>query len=418
MKRWNDCLFKSDFLNDRHVITLLKLLLWIVVIFAFTQIGYLFQPVIDFINFFAFPIIGTGILYYLFSPIVVKLSRRGVNRHLTIWVIFILLALLITWGIATLVPIVQSQTQSFIKNLPDYLRGIEKIFNDLPLFPDLENVFPSLAVQANSFDINGFIKQLQPLLESTFGGLGDVIGTVSSVVTGLVTIPVLLYYMLLEGYKMLPRILYYIPFRYREMTKTMFYQSHHQIGQYIRGQIVVAVIVGIMFSFSFSLIGLDYAVTLGVLATFLNVIPYVGSFLAAIPALIIGLITSPFMFFKVLIVLAIEALIEGRLVQPQILGSNLKIHPVTILVVLLGAGRLFGIPGVILGVPAFAVMKVIVTELYRIYRKHSKLYNEDMEPSVATDPMVMEEKMDFKDIKDGHQGLSAEDQVDHLLNGK
>ncbi|MGX7108162.1 AI-2E family transporter [Facklamia miroungae] len=414
MRKLDQFIFKSEFLNDRNVIRLLKFILIVLAIFAFTQIAYLFQPIIDFMNFFAFPFIGTGIMYYLFSPLVVKLSRRGVNRHLSIWLIFIGLSLLITWGIATLVPIVQSQTRSFINDLPKYVAGIEDIFNKLPLLPDFNEVFPNLANQEGSIDLNGLIQQIQPLVTSTFGGLGSVIGTVSTVVTGLVTIPVLLYYLLLEGYKLFPKLLYYIPTRYRETTKTMIYQSHYQIGQYIRGQIIVAIIVGMIFAAGFSIIGLDYAITLGVLATFLNVIPYIGSVIAAIPALIIGLIASPFMFIKVLIVLGIEALVEGRLIQPQILSSNLKIHPITILIVLLGAGRLFGVTGVILGVPAFAVIKVIVTELYRIYRKHSDLYADDTNQSDHY--FSKEQLIDMSLIDDGQDGLAAEDQVDKLLN--
>ena len=85
------------------------------------------------------------------------------------------------------------------------------------------------------------------------------------------------------------------------------------------------------------------------------------------------------MFIKVLIVVAIEQLLEGRFVSPQILGNNLKIHPVTILLVLLGAGRLFGLSGVIIGVPGYAVIKVIVTELYNTFRESSGLFEEEYE---------------------------------------
>lgn len=387
--------FKRNFMNNQHIIRLLILLLTFSVIFLFTKIAYLFQPLGVFIQFFAFPMIGTVILYYLFSPIVVKLARRGVNRHLAIWMIYFFVTLLLVWGIATLVPIVQRQTQSFVENLPEYSNSIQDLFNSIPLVPDLEDVFPNLATQLSDMNLNGLVEQFQPIITSTFGSLGNVIGTLSTVVTGLITIPVLLYYMLLEGYKLIPLMLHHIPNAYRKTSKTIFFQSHYQIGRYVRGQIIVAIMVGFLFAIGFSIIGLDYAITLGVLATVLNVIPYIGSVMAAVPAVIIGLITSPFMFIKVLIVLSLEAFIEGRLIQPQILGSNLKIHPVTILIVLLGAGRLFGLTGVIVGVPAFAVFKVIFTELYRIYRKNSSLYEED-----EITPQPFEEEIDIEESYD------------------
>ncbi|EHR36554.1 AI-2E family transporter [Facklamia languida] len=370
------------FWENQHIQRLIFLLLLFLVIWVFAQIAYIFQPIATFFQFFAFPIIGTGIFYYLLSPMVIRLSKRGVNRHLSIWIIYIVVTLLLVWGIATIVPIVQRQTTAFIDNLPDYIKSMDQILNRIPFWPDLEEVFPDTAKNVQSIDYNNLYKQFQPIVSSTFGGLGSVIGTVSTVAAGLVTIPILLYYMLLEGYKLLPVITKFIPNKYRQTCKTIFYKSHYQIGRYIRGQIIVAIIVGIMFSIGYTIIGLDYAVSLGVLAMFLNVIPYLGSVISAVPALIIGLITSPFMFVKVAIVLMVENVIEGRFVQPQILGSNLEIHPITILVVLLGAGRLFGLTGVILAVPAYAVLKVIFTELFEIFRKNSSLYQESESSSI------------------------------------
>ena len=370
------------FWENQHIQRLIFLLLLFLVIWVFAQIAYIFQPIATFFQFFAFPIIGTGIFYYLLSPMVTRLSKRGVNRHLSIWIIYIVVTLLLVWGIATIVPIVQRQTTAFIDNLPDYIESMDQMLNRIPFLPDLEEVFPDTAKNVQSIDYNNLYKQFQPIVSSTFGGLGSVIGTVSTVAAGLVTIPILLYYMLLEGYKLLPVVTNFIPNKYRQTWETIFYQSHYQIGRYIRGQIIVAIIVGIMFSIGYTIIGLDYAISLGVLAMFLNVIPYLGSVISAVPALIIGLITSPFMFIKVAIVLMVENVIEGRFVQPQILGSNLEIHPITILVVLLGAGRLFGLTGVILAVPAYAVLKVIFTELFEIFRKDSSLYQESESSSI------------------------------------
>ena len=158
----------------------------------------------------------------------------------------------------------------------------------------------------------------------------------------------------------------------------------------------MAIVVGIIFAIGYSIIGLDYAISLSVIAGIFNIIPYLGSIMAVVPALIIGLLISPYMFIKVLIVVAIEQLLEGRFVSPQILGNNLKIHPVTILLVLLGAGRLFGLSGVILGVPGYAVIKVIVTELYNTFRESSGLFEEAYEvetlpPEVIASPVEEKE---------------------------
>ncbi|TKN87290.1 AI-2E family transporter, partial [Enterococcus faecalis] len=85
--------------------------------------------------------------------------------------------------------------------------------------------------------------------------------------------------------------------------------------------------------------GLDYAVTLGIAAGFLNLIPYLGSYLAMIPAVFLGIVSVPALLIKVLIVFAIEQTVEGRVISPLVLGSQLSIHPVSILVVLLTSGK-------------------------------------------------------------------------------
>lgn len=113
-------------------------------------------------------------------------------------------------------------------------------------------------------------------------------------------------------------------------------------------------------------------------------IPYLGSFLAMIPAILVGAFISPWMLVKVLIVFAVEQTVEGRVLSPLILGSNLKIHPVTIIVVLLASGKMFGVLGVIFGIPGYAVLKVLVSHLFNWYQANSSLYeqqsNEQQKP--------------------------------------
>src|SRR5699024_1527023 len=195
------------------------------------------------------------------------------------------------------------------------------------------------------------------------------VGTVTTTFTGLLIIPIFTYYLLVESDKIPKKILYYIPTKYRQVVSRMLYQGNYQVSQYIRGQIIVATCVGIIFGIGYAIIGLEYGTTLAVLAGLLNIIPYLGSFIAIIPALIVGLITSPIMLIKVIIVMVVEQTIEGRFISPQVLGNSMQIHPVTILMVLLASGKLFGVVGVVIGIPTFAVLKVIVSEIYSWYRE-------------------------------------------------
>ncbi|MBG9981775.1 AI-2E family transporter [Aerococcaceae bacterium DSM 111020] len=378
MRRYRDrqTLFQRWILNNQVVVSLMIAIIVLVLISLLRRVSYLFTPIASFISLFAFPVIFAGVLFYLFNPLVTRLSRRGIDRRLTIWGIFIVLILLIIWGISTLVPILQNQFQSFNQNLPRYIQQVNQFIENLPF--DLSNSDLSREVNAfmADFDLNRLTERLNSLVQTTFGGIGTVIGSITQFVTGLLTMPLILYYLLLESEKIPRNILHVIPNKYRGSASRLMFRANFQVAQYIRGQILVAITVAIMFAIGYSAIGLDYAISLAIIAGFCNVIPFIGSFIAVIPALFIAAVSSPFMLLKVIIVMMIEQTIEGRVVSPQILGSNLEIHPVTILMILLAAGKLFGLTGVILGVPGYAVIKVLVGEFYQYFRETSDLYDD------------------------------------------
>lgn len=390
----NETLFQRWILNNRAVVSLMVFIIILVALLLLRSISDIFTPIGNFISLFAFPVIFAGILFYLFNPIVNRLVRHGVDRRLAIWIIFIVLILLIIWGISTLIPILQAQFDSFMDNLPHYLEQTERFFNQLPVefsnapwTEDLRDLFAN-------FDFDNMTRRLNSLIQTTFGGIGSVIGSITQFVTGLLTMPLFLYYLLLESEKIPKNILKVIPNKHRPQMSRLMFRSNFQVAQYIRGQIIVAVIVAFMFGIGYSLIGLDYAISLAIIAGFCNIIPFIGSVIAVIPAIFIAAVSSPFMLLKVFIVMAVEQFIEGRFVSPQILGTNLQIHPVTILVILLAAGKLFGLTGVILGVPGYAVIKVIVSELFYSFQEQSDLYEDTIaRPEPLEVSLVEEEEM-------------------------
>jgi len=142
----------------------------------------------------------------------------------------------------------------------------------------------------------------------------------------------------------------------------------------------VAFAVMIMFSIGFTLIGLPYGILLALIAGLFNMIPYVGSIIAQVPVWTVALIAGgPKMLVLAIIVLAIEQPIEGHVIAPKILGEALSIHPVTVIVVLLSSGHIFGVLGIILAVPTYAVVKVIVIRIYMWWRNNSEFYKDEVE---------------------------------------
>ncbi|KXT60332.1 hypothetical protein LACDD01_01809 [Lactococcus sp. DD01] len=142
-----------------------------------------------------------------------------------------------------------------------------------------------------------------------------------------------------------------------------------QLENYIRGQVLIAIIVTFLLLIGLPIVGLKYAIIIAIFSGIMNLIPFLGFYLAILPALLIAFITggTP-MLIKVSIIYALEQLIEGRFVTPLVLGKQLKIHPLTIMFVLLAAGKIAGIFGVILAIPLYTILKTIVTYLLDIYK--------------------------------------------------
>ncbi|MNI37614.1 pheromone autoinducer 2 transporter [compost metagenome] len=152
-----------------------------------------------------------------------------------------------------------------------------------------------------------------------------------------------------------------------------------QISHYIRGQIIVSFCIGILMYIGFLIIGLDYSLVLAIIASCTSIVPYLGPAIAITPALIIATVTSPFMLLKLIIVWTVVQLVEGKFISPQIMGKSLQMHPITIIFVILTAGNLFGVIGIILAVPGYAVLKVIATHLFQWFEMRSHLYDSETE---------------------------------------
>lgn len=373
-------------LNNKAVSVLLIILLILVNLLLLPKIGYIFRPITAFADVMGFPLIMAGVLYYLLNPLIDWMEKKGVKRIGGISIVFVVIAGLLAWGIATLIPIIREQTLSLLENWQDYLASfiemIDRFFQS--------DLLAWLQIQLTG-DEEGLTEGITGQTGDVFAGIGSVVGIVSTTVLALITTPFILFYLLKDGHHLPYHIMKFVPSKMREHSYRLLREMNQQISQYIRGQLIVAFFVGLMFWIGLSIIGMDYALTLGILAGALNLIPFLGTFIALIPIVVIAIVVhSPFMLVKVTIVFAIEQTLEGRVIQPLILGSNLSIHPVTIIAVLLTAGNLFGIAGVILGIPAYAVLKVVLSHLFVWYQAYSGIYADDYNP--APQPLVSEKK--------------------------
>ena len=377
-KQFNLSWFFKWFLDNKAVTFFLVTLLLGLNIFILSKISFLFLPVLDFLSVVMLPVILSGLLFYLLNPLVDLMEKYKINRVLAISIIFVVIAILLIWGLAVAIPNLQHQVVTFARNVPSYLEDADKVINDLvtkrlpdDFRPQLEQVLANFSSQATSW--------ASDISSRAVNWLSALISATSQVIVALIIMPFMLFYLLRDGKGLRDHITQFLPTKFREPVGKILTDVNQQLSNYVRGQITVAVIVAIMFIIFFKIIGLRYAVTLGISAGVLNLVPYLGSFLAMIPALVLGLIAGPVMLLKVIIVFIVEQTIEGRFVSPLILGSQLNIHPITILFVLLTSGSMFGIWGVLLGIPIYASAKVVISTIFEWYKSVSSLYDQTEE---------------------------------------
>ena len=364
------------FLDNQLVSGLLILSLLLINLILFSQTSYLFNPLKDFISAIGVPVACGAVIYYLVKPIYDYLLNKKVPKGIAILLVMVGVIVIFIMIITSLVPIIQKQLLDLVSQLPYYYQIIsEQVENFMQtgLFETIQEQFNKI----NTDFIQSITERLNGILNFTFSGIGSVVGIIGDIVITVMTMPVILYYLLKDGNKVIPFVTRMFPTRSQHKISVMLNEMNQQVSSYIRGQITVAICVGFTYIIGYTLIGLPYGVTIGMIAGLLTIIPYIGSIIGLTPALIIGFVTNPTLALHVFLVFVIEQLIESRVLQPLILGSSLKMHPVTILTILLAAGKMFGLVGLLIAVPVYAVVKVFITHFFAWYKEYSGLYYND-----------------------------------------
>lgn len=369
--------FQKWFLNNRFSIALFNILIFVLIVWIFNQISYILNPVWLFIGSIMPPILLAVIQYYIMNPLVDYLQKRwNIPRTITIGILFILVAVVLLWVINTMIPIVQGQIDALIKNWPniwkDAVNAAQNAMNDPRIMSFRGNIDKAIADVQNSI-----FKSSQDAVNATLSNISSAVSIVTMIGMTLMTAPFILFFMLKDGHQLRPYLIKFAPKRWQSSLSKLLSDINFALASYIRGQLTVAFWVGVMFAIGYTVIGLPYGYALAILAAVLNLIPYFGTPIAILPAIVIAIMTSLPMLIKMLIVFAIEQLLEGRVISPMVMGSKLEMHPITTILVLIGAGAVWGLWGVIFGIPIYAVLKIIVSRVYNYYRKVSNIFKEN-----------------------------------------
>ncbi|TWJ65107.1 AI-2 transport protein TqsA [Bacillus paralicheniformis] len=367
---------QSLFKSKTHFWTL-QILLVLLIIYVSTKVSFLFEPIIVFASTLFTPILIAGILYFIFNPIVRFLEKK-LPRTLSILLIYLAFVALIVFVLSAVGPVFTKQVTDLFNSIPSYVKQIQifiKQMSNSQWFTWMMNQdFVSVAKIESSIG-----EYLTSLPENITGSLSSVFGVVTNIAITAVTVPFILFYMLKDGNRFPNLAVKILPDKYKNEGRKIFKDLYETLAAYIQGQLIVCMFVGTACFIGFWIAGVKYALILGVIIAVTNIIPYVGPFLGATPAVIIAFLDSPTKAFIALIIVVAVQQTDGNLLSPLIIGRRLNTHPLTIILLLIGAGSFGGILGMILAVPAYALLKAFTLNIVRLVRLRQRYKKETAE---------------------------------------
>ncbi|WP_100405848.1 AI-2E family transporter [Bacillus solitudinis] len=338
------------------------IVLILLVIYLLSEVQFIVHPIKSLIITLFFPLFFASFLYYILKPVVSFLSKsKYFPRKLAILFVFLVMIGSVMVGGVVIGDTVKNQATEFVEEFPSIVEENEKQTKQI--------------IDENNFGLFSYEEvkhRVLTYLANQSKRLGNDVATILSAITSFITvmliIPFVLFYFLKDGHKLVPFLLNFLPEKHKEEGKRLLHDIDETLSTYIGGQMLVAFVNGVLMYVGYLIIGIDYALVLSIIVIVTAVIPIIGPAIGILPAIVIALMTDPFMSVKILILLIIVQQLEGNFVSPLIIGNKLSIHPLTVILLLLVAGNLYGFIGVLIAVPVYSVLKVTVKNLYSFYR--------------------------------------------------
>ncbi|CAH0416766.1 AI-2E family transporter [Periweissella fabaria] len=373
--------------NSKLLFWSLELLVVVLIVFMCTRISFLFEPIGIFISTIFVPLILSGFCFYVLNPIVKLVEKIHIKKHKlphTIAVLIVMLAvLLLIIGILMLViPQLITQVSKLLANIPAVTSTLQEQVNGLLHSKWVNRLDLNVSTASLEKQISKYAKGF---LLGTANGIGTVVGMLTSITITAITVPVMVFYMLNDGHKFLPSIKKFFQPSKADAIESLFKKMSKTISQYIDGQVIECLFVAVFTSIGYFIIGQPYALLLGITAGIANIIPYVGPYLGIFPSLLVAWTIGTWQIIWVIVIVVIVQQFDGNVIYPNIIGKTLKIHPLTIIIILLAAGNIAGIPGMILAIPFYAIIRTVVQfgwHLWLVQNNQAIIDDEDIEVEV------------------------------------
>ncbi len=341
------------------------LLLALLIIFMFGKIDFVFAPVLSFAYSIIFPLLFGGLLFYILRPLVTLLEKGKIPRIWAIVLAFIIVLSAIILFSSYTGSLIKTQFTEFAQNLPALYEKAEKT---------VSNIFSSNIFSYFNFDqlqtpniANKISDFLQSLGKNIGKGTLSFIGAITNVGSIIIIIPIILFYFLKDGGKFKPAVVRFVPSPHKNNFRKILSDIDYVLSSYIAGQLLVAFFIGLLMYIGYMIIGLDYSLLLAIFAMITCIIPFFGPWLGIIPAVLLSLADNPFMAVKIFIVMVIVQQIDNNFISPQVMKKSMDIHPLTVILLLMGIIPIFGFIGLIIVIPLYSAIKITIRNIIEIY---------------------------------------------------
>ncbi len=371
----------SRLISNRSFRIGLFILLVLGIIYMARLVDFLFYPLFVLFTTIFTPFIIAGILFYLSVGFVDSLERRLRSRKLAIVIVLIGLFSLVLLFFLTLFPLITKQLVAFVAAVPGFA---ERLYaQSLLLYAKYGTSIPSIEDNFASFENS--MKSATTFLGHVFSSIaGSVVWLIRFIASTVFTLFIALFlyvFMLVDGKKLPNALVQFIPASYRKEALFIIKDMNGTIRSYVRAQLIVCTFVGSLATLVLWWLDIPYFLPLGLFIFATNIIPYLGPFLGAAPAVVIAFLDEPIKGLYAIIGITIVQQLDANVISPLVQGKSLRIHPITITVVLLVAGQLAGILGMLLAVPFYAVAKVTVLNVIKLAKlRHTALRSDEPVP--------------------------------------
>ena len=342
---------------------------WLTLAFLLVTGGliYLLAPVL-------MPFVVATMLAYLGDPLVDKLETIGIKkfqlgRTNAVIVVFTIMVIIISTVLIFLIPKVEFQISQFIGNFPTYAKWINQV-----VIPWAEQY---LGMEISLLEGDKIISVIKSHWQQAGGSIKVLLGSVSHSgavlaewIMNLVLIPVITFYLLRDWDYLVEKVHSLFPRRAAPTVEKLAKETNNVLGAFLRGQFYVMLGLGIIYSLGLWLVGLNLAITIGMMAGLVSFVPYLGSIVGIAVACIAALLQFQDVMYliPVSLVFMVGQSIESMLLTPWLVGNRIGLHPVAVIFAVLAGGKLFGFLGILLALPVASVIMVLLRHIHEIYR--------------------------------------------------